>query len=86
MAGGDEVAVGMDGENPEAVRVATESVHGAALLDVPHADGPVLGVGDDVVLEIHDAADVVHVPPQLLDLKAPGIVHLPNADRPIVSP
>lgn len=75
----------MDSQDPKAVRISPECVNSAALLHVPHPNGPVLRVADDVVLEVHYAAHIIHMPPKLLDLEAPGVIHLPYPNGTVVN-
>eukprot|EP00906_Rhabdomonas_costata_P026588 RCo037882 len=84
VPGSDEVAVGVHGEDPEAVGVPPEGVDGGSLLHVPDSDGAVLGVADDVVPEVRHAANVVDMSTQLLNLKPTRVVHLPDANGAVV--
>mmetsp|Transcript_40883 Transcript_40883/g.108058 ORF Transcript_40883/g.108058 Transcript_40883/m.108058 type:complete len:603 (-) Transcript_40883:232-2040(-) len=88
VAGGEEVGVGVSGEDPEAVVLAPERLHALPLRHVPHADRLVLRVRDDqLLLRMEERArDVVDVPAQRVDLPRLGLVHAPELDLPIVRP
>ena len=77
----------MGGEDPEAVVLPPERLHGSTLAHVPHANCLVLRVGDDeLVLGVEERdRDVVEVPAAGVDLPRLGLAHPPELDLPVVA-
>ena len=88
MSGGQKVATRVRHQGPETVVLTTVGLDVHALLQVPHADGPVLRVGNNEVLALifveDDAGHVVGVAAHTVHFPRPGLVGAPKLDQVVV--
>ena len=86
VAGGEEVHLGVRGEDPEPVVLASKGLHAGSLGHVPDADALIFRVGHDDILPgvEHAAGYVVDVPAEGINLPSLGVVHAPELHLAVV--